>query len=60
MKKYNQLAKELKMEDAVLVTPQQVYFDKRVILKCLWGCESKGVENLRCGARGTNYFEDTR
>ena len=57
MQKYIQLAKELKMEDAVLITPQQVYFDKRVILKCRWGCESSSVDNPRCGARGTTYDE---
>jgi predicted metal-binding protein len=57
MKKYIQLAKELNMKDAIVITPQQVYFDKRVVLKCRWGCDSKGSDNLRCGARDTTYDE---
>jgi predicted metal-binding protein len=57
MEKYIQLAKELKMEGAILIAPQQVYFDKRVILKCRWGCDSKGADNLKCGSRGTTYNE---
>jgi predicted metal-binding protein len=57
MEKYIQLAKKLKMEDAILITAQQVYFDKRVILKCRWGCEYKGDDNPRCGPRGTTYEE---
>jgi predicted metal-binding protein len=57
MKKYIRLAKELKMENAVLITPQQVYFDKRALLKCRWGCDSSGIDNLKCGARGTTYDE---
>jgi predicted metal-binding protein len=57
MEKYIQLAKKLKMTDAILITPQQVYFDKRTILKCRWGCVSKGTDNLKCGGRGTTYNE---
>lgn len=57
MKKYIQLAKELKMADSILITPQQICFDKRTILKCRWGCDFKGTDNLKCGARGTTYDE---
>jgi predicted metal-binding protein len=57
MEKYIQLAKKLKMTGSILITPQQVYFDKRTILKCRWGCVSKGTDNLKCGARGTTYDE---
>jgi predicted metal-binding protein len=57
MKKYLQLAKKLNMEYAILITPQQVFFDKRVMLKCRWGCDSNGNDNLKCSARGTTYNE---
>jgi predicted metal-binding protein len=57
MKKYLQLAKKLNMADAVLITPQQVCFDKRVMLKCRWGCDSNGNDSLKCNARGTTFNE---
>jgi len=57
MKKYLQLAKKLKMEDAVLITPRQVCFDRRVMLKCRWGCDSNGNDSLKCSARGTTFDE---
>jgi predicted metal-binding protein len=57
MKKYLQLAKKFNLEDAVLITPQQVCFDKRVMLKCRWGCDSNGNDTLKCSARGTTFNE---
>ena len=36
--KYIELAKELKMLHAQLLTPQDVVFDIRALLKCRWGC----------------------
>lgn len=57
MKKYLQLAKKLNMEDAILITPRQVCFDKRVMLKCRWGCDSNGNDSLKCSARGTTFDE---
>jgi predicted metal-binding protein len=39
MEKYVHLAKELKMVNAMIISPQQIFFDIRVILKCRWGCE---------------------
>jgi predicted metal-binding protein len=52
MGKYLKLAKKLKMEDAVLITPQQVCFDRRVQLKCRWCCDSSGNDSFKCSADG--------
>lgn len=58
MEKYIQLAKKLKMENAVIITPDQIAFDVRALLKCRWGCEDYFLaNNIRCHTRGTTYEE---
>ena len=58
MDKYIQLAKDLKMENVVIITPDQITFDIRAILKCRWGCEDYFLENnIRCHTRDTTYEE---
>lgn len=57
MEKYIHLAKELKIVNAMLISPQDICFDSRAILKCLWGCENHFQENIRCSTRGTTYQE---
>lgn len=57
MEKYIHMAKELKMVNAVIISPWQVFFDIRAILKCRWGCEDYFQENIRCSTRGTTYEE---
>lgn len=57
MEKYIHMAKELKMVNAMIISPRQVFFDIRAILKCRWGCEDYFQENIRCSTRGTTYEE---
>jgi len=58
MDNYIQLAKKLKMEHAVIITPDQIAFDVRALLKCRWGCEDYFLaNNMRCHTRGTTYEE---
>jgi len=57
MEKYIQLAKELNMVDALIVSPNQISFDIRAILKCRWGCEDFRPGNIRCDNRRTTYQE---
>ncbi len=57
MEKYLQFAKELGMLDAMIITPRQIFFDIRAILKCRWGCEDFRPGNIRCDHRGTTYQE---
>jgi len=58
VEKYIQMAKNLKMIDAKLITPNEVVFDIRAILKCRWGCEDfLDPDNIRCHARETSYEE---
>jgi len=57
MEKYIQLAKGLNMVDALIVSPNQISFDIRAILKCRWGCEDFRPGNIRCDNRGTTYQE---
>ncbi len=39
LEKCIQIAKDLKMADAKIITPDDLYFDIRAILSCRWGCE---------------------
>ena len=56
MQKYIDLAIDLGIADAVLITPNDIVFDIRGELKCKWGCEkarSGDNYNPRCDDRGT-------
>ncbi len=58
MEKYVHLAKELKMVHAMVISPKQISFDIRAILKCRWGCDDYLPENnIRCQTRDTTYQE---
>lgn len=57
MEHYIRLAQDLKMLDAKLISPQDIVFDIRAILKCRWGCEDYFQENIKCHTRGTTYQE---
>lgn len=55
--KYVQLAKELGMLHAVLISPEDIFLDIRAMLKCRWGCEYYSEESIRCGMRNTGFEE---
>ena len=58
MKKYIHLAKKLKATNALIISPKEIFFDIRVILKCRWGCEDFFLENnIRCHTRDTTFKE---
>ena len=55
--KYVDLARSLKMVDAMLISPKDISFDIRAILKCRWGCEDFFENSIRCHTRNTTYKE---
>lgn len=55
--KYVRLAKSLKAANAKMISPQDIFFDRKAILKCRWGCEDFFQNSLRCGTRGTSFQE---
>jgi len=57
MEKYITLAKKLKMLNALIISPKEIFFDIRAILKCRWSCEDYFKESIRCHARGTTFEE---
>jgi predicted metal-binding protein len=57
MEKYITLAKDLKMLNARLISPVDIHFDIRAILKCRWGCEEFSENNTKCHTRNTSYTE---
>ena len=57
MEKYIRLAKEVKMVNSMIISPKDIYFDIRAILKCRWGCEDFSPESIRCQTWDTTYQE---
>ena len=57
MDKYIQMAKELGMLNAVLISPPDIFFDIRAVLKCRWGCEDFSLQSVKCQVRDTNFHE---
>ena len=55
--KYVGLAKSLKAINAKLISPQDICFDIRAILKCRWGCEDFFQHSIKCSTRDTTYQE---
>ena len=53
--KYIQMAKDLKMANARIISPDDIYFDIRAILKCRWGCEDFFNQTIKCNTRNTSY-----
>jgi len=56
-RKYTDLAKSLQVVDARIISPQDIIFDIRALLKCRWGCEDFFQNSIRCGTRNTSYQE---
>lgn len=60
MQKYVKMAKQHRAENALVISSKDIFFDRRVILKCLWGCEyGRQTEATKCGPRGLG-FEESR
>ena len=58
MQKYLDLALKLKATHALAISPDEVFFDPRAKLKCLWGCADPLAENnLKCGSNGLSLDE---
>lgn len=55
--KYMDVAKSLDMANARLISPKDIFFDIRAILKCRWGCEDYSENSIRCGTRNTTFQE---
>ena len=55
--KYVDLAQSLKMANARLVSPQEIFFDIRAILNCRWGCEDFFQNSVKCSTRNTTFEE---
>ena len=55
--KYIQMAGDLKMVNARFISPGDIFFDIRAILKCRWGCEDFFNQTIKCNTRNTSYQE---
>lgn len=57
LEKYVELARQLGMINAVLISPKDISFDIRALLKCRWGCDYYSEDSVRCGSRNTTFEE---
>ena len=57
LNKYIQMASDLKMVNATLISYDDIFFDKRAMLKCLWGCEDFFNRTIKCSVRNTTLQE---
>lgn len=58
MEKYIAMAKALEMTHAQLISPIDIHFDIRTMLKCRWGCDDSFYQgNIKCYDRRTTYQE---
>jgi predicted metal-binding protein len=55
--KYVALARQLKMVDARIISPSDICFDIRALLKCRWGCDDLFQGTVRCRDGGTTLAE---
>jgi predicted metal-binding protein len=54
---YIRTAKSLGMKNAVMISPDDIFFDIRAILKCRWGCSDFFSDSIKCHTRNTGYHE---
>jgi predicted metal-binding protein len=57
MEKYLQLAREMGMLNAKIISTDEMVFDHRVLLKCRWGCENHDNKSVKCQVRNTSFEE---
>jgi predicted metal-binding protein len=57
--KYVEMARELNAADARIISPDDIFFDIRTILKCRWGCEDFFNQTIKCNTRNTSFQERT-
>lgn len=55
--KYIQMARDLNMANALIISPDEIFFDIRAILKCRWGCQDFLKQTIKCNTRNTSYPE---
>jgi len=54
---YVNMAKALGMLDAICLSPSDIFFDIRAVLKCRWGCEDFSRQSVKCQIRETTFQE---
>lgn len=57
METYIEQALDMKMLHARIISPAEMVFDRRVFLKCRWGCENHEQQRYKCREHHTGYEE---
>ena len=57
--RYVKMAKSLKMENARIISAEDICLDIRAMLKCQWGCNDYFDRTIKCSSRDTSFKERT-
>ncbi len=57
IEKYRAIAQRFNVTDILMVSPEQVVFDIRAVLKCRWGCDNAKHKTIRCETNGLSIEE---
>lgn len=60
MDKYIQMSKELSMLHGVVISPADIPFDIRAIMKCRWGGGDFFPQSIECHVRDTTFQEQVQ
>ena len=55
--KYTAIAGNYNIKDTILITPDQIVFDLRAVLKCRWGCDYSKSRSIKCEHHGISIEE---
>jgi predicted metal-binding protein len=58
--KYRAIAEAHGIRDVMMITPSQIVFDVRAILKCRWGCDNSKQRSIKCETHGLSIEERRR
>jgi predicted metal-binding protein len=57
IEKYEVIAQSLNIKEIMLITPEQIIFDIKAILKCRWGCSFSKNRSIKCETYGISITE---
>jgi predicted metal-binding protein len=57
LEKYKHIADKYGIEHMLLISPQDIVFDIRSILKCNWGCDKSKGKTIKCDNQGLSIEE---
>jgi predicted metal-binding protein len=57
IEKYKVIANQYDIDNVMLISPEDIVFDVRSILKCNWGCDKSKNKSIKCDHQGLSIDE---